>query len=99
MKRFFGGRFFIPFLLYFTEEKRAKRGMSVRTSGEGREPSGRYVTIEEFLRWKKEFQELKARYEEKERLIGKFWKERAVYIAIIVGSISILLTIIMMLIR
>jgi len=73
--------------------------MSVRTSGEGREPSGRYVTIEEFLRWKKEFQELKARYEEKERLIGKFWKERAVYIAVIVGSISILLTIIMMLIR
>ena len=73
--------------------------MSVRTSGEGREPSGRYVTIEEFLRWEKEFQELKARYEEKERLIGKFWKERAVYIAVIVGSISILLTIIMMLIR
>ena len=72
--------------------------MSVRTSGEGREPSGRYVTIEEFLRWEKEFQELKARYEEKERLIGKFWKERAVYIAVIVGSISILLTIIMMLI-
>jgi len=73
--------------------------MSVRTSGEGREPSERYVTIEEFLRWEKEFQELKARYEEKERLIGKFWKERAVYIAVIVGSISILLTIIMMLIR
>ena len=73
--------------------------MSVRTSGEEREPSGRYVTIEEFLRWEKEFQELKARYEEKERLIGKFWKERAVYIAVIVGSISILLTIIMMLIR
>jgi len=73
--------------------------MSVRTSEEGRGPSGGYVTIEEFLRWKKEFQELKARYEEKERLIGRFWKERAVYIAIIVGSISILLTIIMMLIR
>jgi len=32
--------------------------MGVRTSEE--EPSGRYVTIEEFLRWKKEFQELKA---------------------------------------
>ena len=63
--------------------------MSVRTSEEGRGPSGGYVTIEEFLRWKKEFQELKARYEEKERLIGRFWKERAVYIAIIVGSISI----------
>ncbi|MDI6811283.1 MAG: hypothetical protein QMD80_06400 [archaeon] len=73
--------------------------MSVRTSEEGRGPSGGYVTIEEFLRWKKEFQELKARYEEKERLIGRFWKERAVYIAIIVGSVSILLTIIMMLIR
>ncbi len=39
--------------------------MSVRTPEEG--PSGKYVTIEEFLRWKKEFQELKARYEEKER--------------------------------
>ena len=73
--------------------------MAVRTSEEGRGPSGGYVTIEEFLRWKKEFQELKARYEEKERLIGRFWKERAVYITIIVGSISILLTIIIMLIR
>jgi hypothetical protein len=73
--------------------------MAVRTPEEGRPPSGGYVTIEEFLRWKKEFQELKASYEEKERLIGRFWKERAVYIAIIVGSISILLTIIMMLIR
>ena len=81
------------------KERKAKVGMSVRTSEEGRGPSGGYVTIEEFLRWKKEFQELKARYEEKERLIGRFWKERAVYIAIIVGSISILLTIIMMLIR
>jgi hypothetical protein len=81
------------------EERKAKVGMSVRTSEEGRGPSGGYVTIEEFLRWRKEFQELKARYEEKERLIGRFWKERAVYIAIIVGSISILLTIIMMLIR
>jgi hypothetical protein len=81
------------------KEKKAKRRMSVRTSEEGRGPSGKYVTIEEFLRWKKEFQELKARYEEKERLIGRFWKERAVYIAIIVGSVSILLTIIMMLIR
>jgi len=73
--------------------------MSVRTSEGGRGPSGGYVTIEECLRWKKEFQELKARYEEKERLIGRFWKERAVYITIILGSISILLTIIMMLIR
>ena len=73
--------------------------MAVRTSEEGRGPSGGYVTIEEFLRWKKEFQELKVRYEEKERLIGRFWKERAVYITIIVGSISILLTIIIMLIR
>jgi hypothetical protein len=81
------------------KERKAKVGMSVRMSEEGRGPSGGYVTIEEFLRWKKEFQELKARYEEKERLIGRFWKERAVYIAIIVGSISILLTIIMMLIR
>ncbi|MCW3133685.1 MAG: hypothetical protein N2V78_05085 [Methanophagales archaeon] len=40
--------------------------MSVRTSEEGRGPSGGYVTIEEFLRWKKEFQELKGRYEEKQ---------------------------------
>ncbi len=43
-------------------------------------------------------EEREAKYEEKEKLIGRFWKERAVYIAIIVGSISILLTIIMMLI-
>jgi len=79
--------------------------MAVRTSGEGREASGGFVTIEEFLRWKKEFQEYKARYEEREelrgklieereKLIGRFWIERAVYIAIIVGSISILLMII-----
>jgi len=91
--------------------------MAVRTSGEGREASGGYVTIEEFLRWKKEFQEYKARYEEREeqrgklieerekligereQIVSKFWRERAVYIAIIVGSISILLTLIMMLIR
>ncbi len=91
--------------------------MAVRTTEEGREPSGRYVTMEEFLRWKKEFQEYKARneereqqreklieqreelIEEREKMVNKFWKERAVYIAIIVGSISILLTIIMMLIR
>jgi len=44
-------------------------------------------------------EEREAKYEEKEKLIGRFWKERAVYIAIIVGSISILLTIIMMLTR
>jgi len=91
--------------------------MAVRTSEEGRGPSGGYVTIEEFLRWKKEFQEYKARYEEREEqrgklieerekligereeLVSKFWKERAVYIAIIVGSVSILLTIMMIMIR
>jgi len=84
--------------------------MAVRTSEEGRGPSGGYVTIEEFLRWKKEFQEYKARYEEKEeqrgklieereKIVNKLWKERAVYIAIIVGSVSILLTIMLIMIR
>jgi hypothetical protein len=34
--------------------------MTVRTPEE--EPSVNYVTIEEFLRWKKEFQEYNARY-------------------------------------
>lgn len=58
----------------------------------GVEPSEKYVT-------RKEFQEFKAGYEEREKLIGRFWRERAVYIAIIVGSISILLTFIMMRIR
>jgi len=43
--------------------------------------------------------ELRVRGEEREKLIGKFWKEIAVYIAIIVGSISILLTIIIMITR
>ncbi|RJS82493.1 hypothetical protein CW713_05000 [Methanophagales archaeon] len=43
--------------------------------------------------------ELRVRGEEREKLIGKFWKERAVYITIIVGSISILLTIIIMITR
>ena len=43
--------------------------------------------------------ELRVRGEEREKLTGKFWKERAVYIAIIVGSISILLTIIIMMTR
>ncbi len=36
--------------------------------------------------------------EEREKIVNKFWKERAVYIAIIVGSISILLTLTIMLI-
>ncbi len=42
--------------------------------------------------------ELRVKTDERERLTSRFWKERAIYIAIIVGSISILLTIIMMLI-
>ena len=33
--------------------------------------------------------------EDREKLTSRFWKERAVYIAIIVGSVSILLTIIL----
>jgi len=40
--------------------------MAVRTPEEGRPSSEGYVTIEEFLRWKKEFQEYKAMYEERE---------------------------------
>jgi len=40
-------------------------------------------------------EEREAKYEEKEKLIGRFWRERAVYISIIIGSISILLTIIL----
>jgi len=40
-------------------------------------------------------EEREKQIEDREKLTGR-WKERAVYIAIIVGSVSILLTIIMM---
>jgi hypothetical protein len=52
---------------------------------------------------KNKLNELRLRSEEREKQIedrekqtSRFWKERAVYIAVIIGSVSILLTIIMM---
>jgi len=43
-------------------------------------------------------EEREKQIEDREKLTRRFWKERAVYIAIIVGSVSILLPIIMMII-
>jgi uncharacterized membrane protein len=41
-------------------------------------------------------EEREKQIEDRERITNRFWKERAVYIAIIVGSVSVLLTILMM---
>jgi len=51
-----------------------------------------YVTKEEMFKLKKEFQEFKARQEEKDKLIDSFWKERIAYISIIVALLVALIT-------
>ena len=57
-----------------------------------------YITKEEYMddmhKLKKEIQEQRARDEERQKLINRLWMERVVYISIIIGSISILTTLI-----
>jgi molecular chaperone GrpE (heat shock protein) len=48
-------------------------------------------------KFKKEFQEYKAKIEEREKWIHRFWKERVTYISIIVGLVVGLVTIAIML--
>ncbi len=59
-----------------------------------------YVTREEYMegmhKLKKEIQEQRARDEERQKLINRLWMERVVYISIIIGSVSILTTLIVM---
>ncbi|MCL7383940.1 MAG: hypothetical protein LZ173_06715 [Thaumarchaeota archaeon] len=47
-----------------------------------------YVTLEDFLKFRKEFQERLALIEQKER----FWKERLVYLSLLVASWTFILT-------
>ncbi len=42
---------------------------------------------EEIYKLKKEFQEYKAKIEEREKWMNRFWKERLMYISIIVGLV------------
>ncbi len=66
--------------------------------------SPEYVTKEEYregiFKLKKEIQEQRARYEGREkvmeRMISRLWMERVIYISIIIGSVSILTTLIIM---
>jgi hypothetical protein len=47
-----------------------------------------YVTMEDFLKFRKEFQERLALIEQKER----FWKERLIYLSLLVASWTFILT-------
>ena len=47
-------------------------------------------------KFRKEFQEYKAKNEEREKWMNRFWKERLMYISIIVGLVMGLISIVIM---
>ena len=51
---------------------------------------------EDLFKLKKQIQEQRAREEERDKLKDRLWTERIVYITIIIGTVSILTTIIVM---
>jgi hypothetical protein len=54
---------------------------------------------EEIFKLRKEFQEYRAKNEERERWIQRFWRERITYISIIVGLVVGMVSIGIMMIR
>ncbi|MDI6810307.1 MAG: hypothetical protein QMD80_01265 [archaeon] len=66
---------------YITKEEYEKREAEVR---------------EQIFKLRKQLQEQRAREEERDKLKDRLWTERIVYITIIIGALSILMTIIMM---
>ncbi len=71
------------------------------TKGEYKELVAKYEKLkeeykEDLFKLKKQFQEQMAREEEREKLVSRLWTERIVFVTIIIGAVSILVTIILM---